>query len=413
MKINLLENGLDSLRKGYEQLKNYEEMYLLENSGHERYLVLKDAVLAIHHGIEILFKEVLIKENVFLIFSEIDKNLKNAFVAKRQRHLNSLFEAGLLLHTVTFQEAVDRVQKICGHEINKNFECKLIKLQEYRNQITHSEVSIDEIQLNSVFEGLVDEIDTFFIKAIGDNYSTITGYSKFKDNYQAYLSRLDETKKTIKAEAIEKFLQAFEKCSISMGENEVKIITDINIATNLINILYDSNLRFGTDIYNGYCSGDVSEIKRINEDKFSLFTKDNRAKYIFKFKSLLIFMPKLNGDLSPIMFFESDSDEIDSALEKYIETDAYDRKSITGVYFVDDNRIEWEREKLNEFFHRMDYDEYFVIPDFYRVEQFISPGIFCFINIQMLNYGNMRTILRDFGGNTLKNIEVAFRKNLK
>lgn len=413
MKINLLENGLDSLRKGFEHLKNYEEMYLLENSGHERYLVLKDAVLAIHHGIEILFKEVLIQDNELLVFSEIDKKLKNAFVVKRQRNLDSLFEADQLLHTVTFQEAIDRVQKICGHEINKNFMAKLDKLQEYRNQITHSEVSIDEIQLNSVFEGLVDEIDTFFSNAIGDDYSTITGYSKLKANYQEYLSKLDETRKNIKTEVIEKFLQAFKKCSISMGENEVKIITNINTAINLIDTLYDSNLRFGTDLYNGYCSGDVSKIKRISDERFSLFTEDNRAEYLFKFKSLLIYMPKVSDEFSPIMFFESDSDKIDSELEKYIEMDMYDRKTISGVYFVDDKRVEWDMDKLNEFYHRMDYDEYFVIPQYYLVEQFISPGLFCFIHIQPLNYGRMESILRDFGKSSLKKIEVAFRRGIK
>ena len=121
MKIKLLENGLDSLKKGFKSLKNYEEMYLLDNSGSERFLTLKDAVLAIHHGIEILFKEALIRTNEILVFSEIDKNLKNAFVTKRQRSLDSLFEANPSLHTVTFQETIDRVQKICGHEINQNF----------------------------------------------------------------------------------------------------------------------------------------------------------------------------------------------------------------------------------------------------------------------------------------------------
>ena len=413
MKISLLENGLDSLKKGFEHLNNYEEMHLLDNKGTERFLVLKDAVLAIHHGIEILFKEALNRSNKILVFSEIDKNLKNAFVMKRQRNLDSLFEADPTLHTVTFQEAIDRVQKICGHKINKTFSNKLSKLQDYRNQITHSEVSIDEIELNSVFEGLVDDIDIFFTDAIGEDYSTITGYSALKRNYEAYLLNLKKTKREVKKTAVEKYLEAFEKCSISMGENEVKTISDINLVTKLITTLYSSELRFGTDLYNGYCSGDVSTLKRLDSKRFSLFTKDNNAEYIFRFKNLLLFMPKVSEDFSPILFFEADDDNIDSSFEKYIEVDMYDRKSVSGIYFEDENRIEWNGDKLHEFYEQSEYDEYFVTPRHHLVEQFLSSGVFCFINVQMLSYGQMGKVLRDFGTTSFKQIEIAFRRSLK
>jgi len=398
------------LKKGFESLKKYEEMYFLDGCGTERYLVLKDSILAIHHGIEILFKEVLVKNNELLVFSEIDKKLKNAYVEKRQRSLESLFEADQSLHTVTYLEAIDRVQKICGHVITKNFSIKLNKLQEYRNQITHSEVLIEEAQINAVFEGLVDDVDTFFMDSIGDSYSTVTGYSQLKSNYNEYLEKLDENKNNIKKEALTKFLQAFRQCSISMGENEFKTISDINVATNLIKTLYDSNLRFGTDLYNGYCSGDVSEIKRVDGNRLSLFTKDNRAEYIFKFKSLLIYMPEVNSEFSPIMFFEADDDVLNESLKKNIKEDLYGRNTISGIYFIEEKRVEWDSEKINEFYYSADFDEYFVIPDHYRIEQFLSSGVFCFINVQMLNYGRMNTILHDFGKLPLKTIELQLRR---
>ncbi|GMT41470.1 MAG: hypothetical protein IEMM0001_2205 [bacterium] len=183
MKIKLIENGLDSLKKGFEYLKQYEEQYLLEKSGHERYFILKDAILSIHHGIEILFKEVLRKSNELLIYSDIDKSLKNAYVEKRQRKLDSLFETSQTLHTVTFREAIDRVQRICGHEINQHFSNKLHKIEDYRNQITHSEVALDEIEINETFDGLIDEVDIFFMKSIGTEYSTLTGYAQLKEKY--------------------------------------------------------------------------------------------------------------------------------------------------------------------------------------------------------------------------------------
>lgn len=413
MKISLLENGLDSLKKGFDHLNRYEEMFLIEESGTERFFVLKDAVLSIHHGIEILFKEALKESNELLVFSEIDKNLKKAFTQKRQNNFSSLFEANPNLHTVNFIEAIDRVQKICGYDIRENFYKKLLKLQGYRNQITHSEVLIDEIELNSVFEGLVDDIDIFFSDAIGEQYSTITGYSALKANYEEYLQSLEESKQEIKKNAIEKYLEAFKKCSISMGENEVKTLSDINVVTKLIDTLYNSELRFGTDLYNGFCSGNLNKIKRVDKNRFSLFTKDNNAEYIFKFKTMLIFMPKVGEDFSPIIFFESDEDKIDSSIEKFIEIDNYDRKVVSGIYFEDKNTVEWDPEKQNEYYMQEEYDEYFVARRHHTVRQFLSPGVFCFINVQLLNYGRMDKILRDFGVSTLKQIEVVFRKSLK
>ncbi len=89
-----------------------------------------------------------------------------------------------------------------------------------------------------------------------------------------------------------------------MGANEVKVIDDIDIANTLINTLMKSSLKFGTDLYNGYCSGNVSSFKRIEDNRFSMFTKDNNGEYIFKFKSLLLYIPNLDNELSPIIFFE-------------------------------------------------------------------------------------------------------------
>lgn len=410
MKINLIENGLDSLKKGFAHLKNYEEKYLLEEYGKERYLILKDAILSIHHGIEILFKEVLKRTNELLIFSEIDRKLKKAYVQKRQQNFDSLFETDQILHTVTFREAIDRVEKICGYEINEKFIKKLDKIEEYRNQITHSEVVLDEVEANEIFEGLIDEVDTFFMKSIGREYSSITGYDKLKKNYNEYIEKLEETKREIKRETIKKYIEAFNKCSISMGENEVKIIKDINQATCLIKILYDSNLRFGSDNYDGCCSGDVSKIRRIENDRLAIFTRDNEAEYWMKFGSLLIFMPKISIDFSPILFFEADDDEVNEDLKRYVTKDYYKRDIIEGIKFVREDKILWNPKDINEFYSRVEYDEYYLVPEHYLIRHYLSKGIFCFINVQMLNYGRMESILSNFGNESFKKIEVMLRK---
>lgn len=414
MKISLLENGLDSLKKGFEYLTAYEEAHFIENQGNDRFLILKDAVLAIHHGIEILFKEALNKTNEILLFSEINRNLKSAFAIKRSRKLSSLFEADPTLHTVNFLEAIDRVQKICGHEIPKSFLEKLQNLQNYRNQITHSEVSIDEIEINSVFDGLVDDVDVFFTKAIGKEYKTITGHSALKKNYKKYLSSLDKKRRKVKKSAIEIFLEAFEKCSMSMGENEVKIVNKIDLVTKLLETLYKSDLRFGGDFSNGHVSGNINSAKRLDAERFVFIAKDNNNfEYRFKFKNLLILMPKVGEPLSPILLFEADDDTIDEKYSKYIETDHDGRKSISGLCFEDEDRIEWDREKLHDLYMESEYDEYFSMPRNHGVEHFLSTGLVCFIDVHMLDYGNLREILRKYGKTSLKKLEVSFRSNLK
>ena len=184
-----MENGVDSLKKGFGYLKRYEEMYFVEKEGKERFFVLKDAIISIHHGVEILLKQTLIDTSEILVFSEIDKSLKNAFQERKQKKLGSIFETSHSPHTVTLQEAVDRVQKICGHILSSKLQNKIEKLEFYRNQITHSAVFLEEVEINSVFNGLVDEIDTFFMSALGNKYTTITGYSDFKENYRLILTR--------------------------------------------------------------------------------------------------------------------------------------------------------------------------------------------------------------------------------
>jgi len=107
IKITFLENGIDSLNKGFKSLKVYEENLYLKTgvvTDKERFFQLKDAIIQIHHGIEILLKYILTKENELLVFSEINKYVKLALKEKRKRKLESIFQTSVKnrVHTVTF-----------------------------------------------------------------------------------------------------------------------------------------------------------------------------------------------------------------------------------------------------------------------------------------------------------------------
>lgn len=195
-----------------------------------------------------------------------------------------------------------------------------------------------------------------------------------------------------------------------MGENEVKIINNIDTATKLINILYDSDLRFGADFYDLACSGDVREIRRIDNERFAFYTKDNRAEYWMKFKSLLIYMPLVGENFSPILFFEADSDTVADDIKSYVRKNLEKRDVVHGIKFIDEDRIEWNPEEIQDFYSKVEYDEYYIIPEYLIIRHHLSQGIFCFINIQTLSYGRLANVLTKFGNETLKNFEVSLRK---
>ena len=55
-RISMLDNGMDSLKKGFENYLNYVEIIKNKTDiSQEDYLILKQAVSSIHHGIEILY----------------------------------------------------------------------------------------------------------------------------------------------------------------------------------------------------------------------------------------------------------------------------------------------------------------------------------------------------------------------
>ncbi len=63
IKISLRENGEHSFKRSLEFYKAYERT-------HDQ-MLLKDAIIFLHHGIELLMKEVLIRHSPYLIFEDL------------------------------------------------------------------------------------------------------------------------------------------------------------------------------------------------------------------------------------------------------------------------------------------------------------------------------------------------------
>lgn len=67
MEYSLLENGIDSLKKAKTNIEEYEKYH--KGSSYD---FLKDAIIFLNHGIEILLKYILSKQNESLIFTDIN-----------------------------------------------------------------------------------------------------------------------------------------------------------------------------------------------------------------------------------------------------------------------------------------------------------------------------------------------------
>ncbi len=161
LKISLLENGVHSLRRGIEAYQQYKEAGIRRRDP----MLLKDAVMFLHHGIELLLKEMLARENAFLIFEELRG------VAKKQKQADDLGIGIFFLtnppRTVTYSEAIDRVTAFLRpNGLDDELCAKLSKLSDIRNQFEHYEVEADREQVVKLLADLVDSMSSFFEKNI-------------------------------------------------------------------------------------------------------------------------------------------------------------------------------------------------------------------------------------------------------
>lgn len=387
MKLNFLDSGMDSLKKGFESFLNYERITFFneDNISEEmRFYHLKDAILFIQHGIEILVKKIIQNHSEYLLFSQIDNHVKNALKQKHEQNLNSVFETDLKhkIHTVTFNESIERLKIIPQVKISSQLEKRLNELESYRNIIMHSEPYLNEYDINATFDGLSDELDIFFHENIGESYKMISGYDELMKATEDLKELLKENGLDLKIKSVETILRALKKAKISIGSNEVKRITNINKCAKFLEEIFNSKLTFGTDLYNGYCSGEVKEFKRIGESLFQFYTADNVTFYQFKIKSIILYIPSITDDKSPIIFIESDKIE---SIESYEEQDLRVSNGIETLSFLkmkSDDRYIYTKEEIYSIYGNEDINYH----EYEKYIKFHTKGMFCFLNVQGLQY---------------------------
>lgn len=390
MIIDMLNNGMDSLKRGFSSYLKYEEIVKEKDTPTlEDYFVLKQAVLSTHHGVEILLKCILNKKSEFLIVDEIDSNYKEAYKEKNQNGYQSVFQTSKAqkIHTITYEEALSRVKYFGNNDLPEALEKKLKELNTVRNALTHAEVVIKDTDVEKIFDKLLLDLDVLFLRAIGSEYSTFYGYSEIKANYDNYMTFLSEHQMTIKKKALAALFSTQEKNEQYSGQNEVIYIEDSTIARKFLKSL-QTELDFGMDLFNGWCSG-KTKIKITEDGHVSFWTDDNKGDYIIKFKSMIICVPSITTNESPIIIFEADDDKVESEYQDYVTHDYLEGLCIQSQPQV----ITYDPKEIYDFNMHCEYDEAFTIPPHYEIVRFLNRRIFGCVNIQGLSYWNFHKLL--------------------
>ena len=390
MIIDMLNNGMDSLKRGFSSYLKYEEIVKeKETLTLEDYFVLKQAVLSTHHGVEILLKCILNKKSEFLIVDEIDSNYKEAYKEKNQNGYQSVFQTSKAqkIHTITYEEALSRVKYFGNNDLPEALEKKLKELNTVRNALTHAEVVIKDTDVEKIFDKLLLDLDVLFLRAIGSEYSTFYGYSEIKANYDNYMTFLSEHQMTIKKKALAALFSTQEKTGQYSGQNEVIYIEDSTIARKFLKSL-QTELDFGMDLFNGWCSG-KTKIKITEDGHVSFWADDNKGDYIIKFKSMIICVPSITTNESPIIIFEADDDQVEPEYQDYVTHDYLEGLCIQSQPQV----ITYDPKEIYDFNMHCEYDETFTIPPHYEIVRFLNRRIFGCFNIQGLSYWNFHKLL--------------------
>lgn len=200
IKMNLLENGTDSLKSAYDKMQKLNEL----EEGLDHYL--KDIVFFLNHGIEILFKLILKNKGEELIFS----NIKKYNIAKEEQirmEKDNVFQVNPNLKTVSLMEAIEKCKKN-EFEISDEYENSLIYLNKIRNQFMHYEIEISDeemlrllIKLQLVYglsleffskyiNNLNEHIDNARFEVEIDDHGDILAELQKEADYERYLEEM-------------------------------------------------------------------------------------------------------------------------------------------------------------------------------------------------------------------------------
>lgn len=168
LRIGLLDNASHSLERGYE---------LCNKGGRDKNpLLLKEAIIWIHHGIELCLKQLLVQSNEYLVFENIDEAVKKLAHLRRQPNMNQatvfdLFDHGEGAYTVGFNKLIERVSTILSiPELTTGAPLResIKELTNYRNKIIHFSIEVELEEIATLLTNLMEPFLTLLEQKIED-----------------------------------------------------------------------------------------------------------------------------------------------------------------------------------------------------------------------------------------------------
>lgn len=159
-KISLMDNGMHSFNKGLEELLFYEE------SDSKDDFKLKEAILFLHHGIELILKQILINNcGEHLIFDNIGSDTVKKIIEAKKKGI-SVFNLTKPVHTVSYLVVIQRIKAFVDTvELSESLETKLIELNSIRNNIEHYGIDTEKDKVENLLLKLNKPISNFFHEA--------------------------------------------------------------------------------------------------------------------------------------------------------------------------------------------------------------------------------------------------------
>lgn len=395
MKITLIENGLDSLQKGYAALNDYEILKDKENNDKDRFSKLKDAILSIQHGIEILFKYLLRENNEILLFSEVNAKLREAYKKRKNNEITELFELDGV-HTVSFKESIDRVSDLCGFEVSEKLKKRLLKVEKWRNRLTHSALVLNEHEVSSVLLELMPSLDDFFGPAIGEPYCAGQGRNDLDRAFRLFKAQYGKHENDIKSEVVNKLIYALKLNNIKgVTSPGVFILNDLSKTISILEIIQSDNIHYGCDLINLHCSGHTKIINTSTDGIISIFAEDTSTEYQFKFGAAVIYVPSIENSFSPLIFLYSKDMPTEGPSPYTSEVEGFTTQ--LGIMDSASNLVNWEYNPNEpDGYYEEEYDSDFEEDSHlgkHAVFRFITKGCVCFLNVQKLQYGLAKQML--------------------
>ncbi|EGR1559646.1 type I restriction endonuclease subunit R [Vibrio parahaemolyticus] len=207
LKIGLLDNGAHSLKRGYEvwnEWKKCEDAWLL-----------KESIIWVHHGIELLLKQLLVQNNEFLVFQDVNKAVERLGMLRKKPGMDNagvldLFDHDDKVTSVGFKNLIDRVAiTLSIDELDTKSELchRIEQLTRFRNKIVHFSIELDVVEVSGLISDILDPLLCLLSREVScDHFKKVTVLEirKIAQPVQEYL-------KHIRSEIVSNAISATEK----------------------------------------------------------------------------------------------------------------------------------------------------------------------------------------------------------